>query len=49
MSLSDDYRRLVRLRQKRARLNKRISALGRKLAGRKYAWGGRSGKHNRKG
>lgn len=48
MSVSDDYRRLCRLREKRARLQKHITRLEAKLRGRKPGYGIRPGDGNKK-
>jgi hypothetical protein len=48
MSLQDDYRRLVRLKAKRARLQKHINALEKKLAGLKFRWRGCADGRNRR-
>jgi hypothetical protein len=47
VSVADLYRKLCRLRVKRARLDRRIGNLERKLAGAKARWGGCSWHKNR--
>ena len=47
MSLRSDYAKLCRLRAKRARLQRRITFLEKKLAGKKTRWGSCSYRRNR--
>lgn len=42
------YRKILRLREKRRRLDRRLAVLEKKLAGKKFRWRGCSSHRNRK-